>query len=163
MTDEKPAAQTELAGALEALVPAVDGVDAAAPAEAMAQLSASHPFDGPEVEGIFALCKQGLDEGWLAPRSAGPKVQFGRVSGDMGGYAVDIVVMDEAKGLGHRHTRGEINMCFPLAGEPRFDGHPPGWVVFEPQSHHVPTVEGGTMLFVYFTPGGEVEWDPIPR
>ena len=28
-----------------------------------------------------------------------------------------------------------------------------------PGTHHVPTVEGGTMLFVYFTPGGDVTWD----
>ena len=45
-------------------------------------------------------------------------------------------------------------------GEPTFDGHEPGWVVFPPGSHHIPTVEGGTMLFLYFMPGGAVVWDP---
>ncbi len=158
--DARVAGREQLEKALRRLVAAVDAVDPASPEDAMAHLDGAHPFDGADVTTILALCEEGLSAGWLAPREAGPKVRYGRLAKDMGGYAVDAVVMAEASGLGHTHTRGEINMCFPLAGEPRFDGHPPGWVVFAPGSHHVPTVTGGTMLFLYFTPGGEVVWDP---
>jgi hypothetical protein len=100
-----------------------------------------------------------MEHGWLCPRSAGPRVRFGRLAKDLGGYAVDAVWMDDGAGMGHTHTRGEINLCLPWSGEPRFDGRAPGWVVFPPGSHHIPTVTGGAMLFVYFTPGGEVVWD----
>ena len=162
MSDAQPAAQQELEACLRKLVIAVDAVDTKSPRGAAAHLTEVHPFDGPDVSRVFELCELGLDEGWLVPRSAGKHVRYGRMASDMGGYAVDIVVMENAAGLGHTHTRGEINMCFALNGEPLFDGHPPGWVVFSPGSHHVPTVEGGTMLFVYFTPGGEVVWDPRP-
>jgi hypothetical protein len=159
MTTENPEARMALETCLRRLVPAVDAVDLASPQEAMAHLDATHPFDGADVTRVFELCERGLDEGWLVPRSAGPHVRYGRFAKDMGGYAVDVVVMENTSGLGHTHTRGEVNMCFPLNGTPRFDGHEPGWVVFPPGSHHVPTVKGGTMLFVYFTPGGEVVWD----
>ena len=43
-------------------------------------------------------------------------------------------------------------------GEARFDGHPEGWVVFGPDSVHVPTVSDGEMLILYFLPGGEIEF-----
>ncbi len=164
MTDasETPAGRVELDSSLRALLPTVDGVDPAAADAAAAELNRLLPFDGAEVTRIFGLCEQGLDEGWLVPHEAGQHVRFGRFAKDMGGYAIDAVVMENAEGRGHTHTRGEINMCFPLNGEPRFDGHEPGWVVFAPGSHHVPTVTGGTMLFLYFTPGGDVVWDAIP-
>ena len=161
MSDETPAQLQELTARLEALLPSIDAVDPTAAEEAASQLSARHPFDGEEVRAIRELCLQGLDAGWLVPHDAGPKVKFGRLAKDMGGYAVDAVTMAESAGRGHTHTRGEINMCFPLDGSPLFDGHAPGWVVFAPGSHHVPTVTDGTMLFLYFTPGGEVVWDPI--
>jgi len=161
MSTETHADLLELAKRLEALLPSIDAVDAPAPEDAIAQLSARHPFEGEEVGAIRELCTRGLDEGWLAPHDAGPDVKFGRIAKDMGGYAVDAVTMANGCGRGHTHTRGEFNMCFPLSGSPLFDGHAPGWVVFAPGSHHVPTVTGGTMLFLYFTPGGEVVWDPI--
>ena len=158
-TQDKPAEQVALEAALQELVVAVDGVDPTAAEDAAASLNRDHPFDGAQVTRIFELCEHGLDAGWLAPHEAGPHVRFGRVAKDMGGYAIDAVIMENAKGRGHTHTRGEINMCFALNGTPRFDGHPPGWVVFPPGSHHVPTVTDGTMLFLYFTPGGAVVWD----
>jgi hypothetical protein len=159
MSDSKAPAQTTLEEALTALVPAVDAAAAMSPEEGMTKLNAELSFDGEQVGAIFDLCKQGLSDGWLTPRAAGSKIQFGRLAKDVGGYAIDAVVMDNAAGMGHTHTRGEYNMCFALEGEPRFDGHPPGWVVFGHESHHVPTVTGGKMLFLYFTPGGEVVWD----
>lgn len=161
MPDDTPAELQELMARLEALLPSIDAVDTQAAEEAATQLNARHPFDGEEVRAIRALATQGLDEGWLAPHDAGPDVKFGRLAKDLGGYAIDAVLMKAAAGRGHTHTRGEVNMCFPLDGAPRFDGREPGWVVFAPGSHHVPTVTDGTMLFLYFTPGGEVVWDPV--
>ena len=161
MSDDTPKELQELIARIEALLPSIDAVDPTAAEDAATQLNARHPFDGEEVRAIRELACKGLDEGWLAPHEAGANVQFGRLAKDMGGYAIDAVVMKEDCGRGHTHTRGEINMCFALDGEPRFDGHEPGWVVFAPGSHHVPTVTGGTMLFLYFTPGGEVVWDPL--
>lgn len=159
MTDQMPTPQEELEQRLRALLPTIDGIDAADGDLAAEMLNAALPFEGPEVVRIRELCQVGIDEGWLLPKEAGSKVKFGRVAKDLGGYAVDAVLMDDAAGLGHTHSKGEINMCFGWEGDPRFDGYEPGWVVFPPGSHHVPTVEGGTMLFIYFTPGGAVVWD----
>jgi hypothetical protein len=154
-----PAEAQALEAALRDLLPEIDAVDAADGMAAAATLNRRLPFDGPVVGRIRTLCAQGVDAGWLLPRAAGPNVRFGRLAKDLGGYAVDCVWMKDGSGVGHTHTKGEINMCFAWEGTPRFDGHPPGWVVFAPGSHHVPTVTGGTMLFVYFTPDGAVVWD----
>ncbi len=159
MSDEMPSTQEELAQRLRALLPTIDGIEPADGEIAAEMLEATLPFEGLEVTQIRDLCREGIAEGWLLPRSAGPNVKFGRIDKDMGGYAVDAVLMENSAGMGHTHTRGEINMCFAWEGDPRFDGHEPGWVVFPPESHHVPTVTDGTMLFIYFTPGGEVVWD----
>ena len=148
-----------LEAALARLLPDIDAIDPADGMKAAATLGRRLPFDGPVVQGIRALCAKGLEDGWLAPRAAGPSVRFGRLAKDLGGYAVDCVWMKDGAGMGHTHTQGEINMCFAWEGDPRFDGHPPGWVVFPPGSHHVPTVTGGAMLFLYFTPDGAVVWD----
>lgn len=155
-----PPARTALEAELAAMLPALQALDPARP-DAARTLEQQIPFGGPAVKRVRELCAQGLAEGWLTPKSGGPKVKFGRLAKDLGGFAVDVVLMEGA-GLGHTHTRGEINLCLAWKGAPRFHEHPPGWVVFAPGSHHVPTVTGGEMLFVYFTPGGAVVWDPPP-
>jgi hypothetical protein len=157
MTETVSPARRDLERALWGVVPEVKKLDLAAP-DAASRLEQAVPFAGPVVARLKSLCAKGLAEGWLAPREGGPNVRFGRLAKAMGGFAVDVVVM-EGKALGHTHVKGEVNLCLPLEGSPRFDGHPPGWVIFPPGSHHVPTVTGGKMLFVYFTPGGEVVWD----
>ena len=94
--------------------------------------------------------------GRVAPEREGPDARID----EMCENPPDPGVLMEGQAVGHTHPKGEINICFAWAGEdPRFDGHPAGWVVFPPGSHHVPTVTGGQMLFVYFMPGGEVVWD----
>ncbi len=162
MVTPPPAEAKALVRNLALLLDDLDAVDLRDGDAAASELERRVPFDGPLIGAIRTRCEQGLADGWLAPRAAGPRVRFGRLEKDLGGYAVDCVWMDDGAGLGHTHVKGEINLCFALAGEPRFDGHPPGWVVFPPGSHHVPTVRGGTMLFVYFTPDGAVVWDPPP-
>ncbi len=160
MSNETVTARDELESRLRQLVPAVDAIDPAAPEDAMNHLNEAHPLDGEGMQEIFGLAKEGIAEGWLVPGEAGPGCRFGRLAKDMGGYSVDAVTMESCEALGHTHTNGEINICYALEGEPTFDGHEPGWVVFPPGSHHIPTVEGGTMLFLYFMPGGAVVWDP---
>lgn len=157
MSESAPAERREMEELLGRLLPAFEGLDLAAP-DAAERLEAAHPMDGPLLERLRHLCAVGLADGWLAPREAGPRVRFGRLAKDFGGYAVDCVLM-EGEALGHTHPRGEINIGFAWEGEPRFDGQPAGWSVYPPGSHHVPTVTDGKMLFVYFTPGGEVIWD----
>lgn len=156
---ETPPARLELDVCLGEVLPHVQAADPAGGGAAARALEVAVPFDGPLVGRLRRILARGVDEGWLLPKSAGPRVRFGRLAKDMGGYAVDCVLMQDGSGMGHTHVKGEINMCFAWEGEPRFDGHPPGWVVFPPGSHHRPTVTGGTMLFVYFTPEGAVVWD----
>jgi hypothetical protein len=152
-------ARTELEELLENLIPAVRSVDVRDAAKASAALNQVHPLASKAMRRVRELCAVGVREGWLVPKPAGPNCSFGRLAKDMDGYAVDCVLMS-GKALGHTHTNGEINICFAWEGDdPRFDGHPAGWVVFPPGSHHVPTVTNGTMLFVYFLPGGAVVWD----
>ena len=47
---------------------------------------------------------------------------------------------------------------FTTRGDARFDGNPQGWVVFQPDSVHVPTVSDGEMLILYFLPGAAIEF-----
>ncbi len=158
MADEMPAEKQELLEILSEIVPTISTIDLDA-ADAATALEAAHPFESPGMHRIRELCVRGVADGWLVPKVASPRVSFGRLAKDMGGYAVDCVLM-EGPALGHTHPKGEVNIGFAWEGDdPRFDGLPQGWVVYPPGSHHVPTVTDGKMLFVYFLPGGEVVWD----
>ena len=114
------------------------------------------PIDGELVREIRAAAEAGVVAGWLLPREAGA-VRFGRVAKDLEGFSVDAVLMT-SPGPRHRHPNGEIDLCFARDGDPRFDGHAEGWVVYGPDSTHVPTVTGGEMLILYFLPGGAIEF-----
>ncbi len=128
----------------------VDAGDAAAQAERAAA------FTGAAITALRAAAVANIDSDWLLPKSAGG-IRFGRVAKDLSGFVVDAVLMD-VPGPRHRHPNGEIDLCFATAGEPRFDGHPEGWVVYGKDTTHVPTVSGGTMLILYFLPGGAIEF-----
>ncbi len=126
-----------------------------------ARLNAELPHDGPALAALAALVREGAQAGWLAPKG-GPGLAFGRVSKPLEAtrdFSIDAVVMDRP-GPGHVHPRGEIDLCFALSGEPRFDGQPAGWVCYEPGSWHVPTVSGGSMAILYFLPGGAFQMAP---
>jgi len=100
------------------------------------------------------FCREHVAE--LCPKQAG-STRFGRLAKDRCGFSVDTVV-SSGRGMEHTHPRGEINFCFALDGEPRFDGDAPGWIVYAPDTRHPANVEGGTMFMIYFLPGGEIEW-----
>ncbi|HEX6811059.1 MAG TPA: DUF4863 family protein [Planctomycetota bacterium] len=128
----------------------VDAKDAAAAAERAAA------FGGPIVKAIGAAATASIDSEWLLPKSQGG-IRFGRVAKELEGFSVDAVLMD-APGPRHRHPNGEIDLCFATKGEPRFDDHPAGWVVYGRNSTHVPTVSSGQMLILYFLPGGAIDF-----
>ena len=153
-------AMTDQAQFLELVTPLAEALkgcpDLADTAAALAWLDANVPFDGPLCAGIRAAAEAGAEAGWLLPKEAG-SIRFGRVAKDCCGFSIDAVWMQD-QGPKHRHPNGEIDLCFALDGEPRFDGNPEGWTVYAPDSTHVPTVRGGTMLILYFLPGGAIEF-----
>lgn len=147
---------------LEALAPVFEvlpELDLTRPEEARARLEERFPPGGEPVTRIRALVEQGVAEGWLCDREAGG-ARFSRVakpSEATAGFSVDAVELG-GPGVWHRHTSGEVNLCFARDPGAAFDGQAEGWVVFGQGSDHVPTVTGGKMLLLYFLPGGRIDW-----
>ena len=123
-------------------------------------LRESFPLESPPVAAIRELVGQGITEGWLCQHGE-PAARFCRVakpSAATHDLSVDLVSL-EGPALRHTHPQGEVTLGFVAQGDdPRFDGHPAGWVFMEPGSTHTPTVSGGRMHLLYFLPGGAVEW-----
>lgn len=140
---------------LRPLAQALQGLDVDA-ADAKARAERAAPFTGPLVAAVQAAALANVRSEWLLPKAANG-IRFGRVAKDLLGFSVDAVLMD-VPGPKHRHGNGEIDLCLRTKGDPRFDGHPAGWVVYEKGSVHVPTVTGGEMLILYFLPGGAIEF-----
>jgi hypothetical protein len=141
------------------LLRAAAGVDLADPGAARAELTRRFDPDGPEARRLNAELAALLEAGKIAERGALP-VKYGRVAKAGPAtldFSIDVVHMSGAGPL-HRHPNGEIDYCVALEGAPTFDGQPPGWVVFAPESRHVPTVAGGAMLIVYLLPRGAIEF-----
>jgi len=141
------------------LLRAAQGVDLSAPSAARAELARRFDPASAEARALNEDLKRLLAEGRVAERGELP-VKYGRVSKareETLGFSIDVVLMSGA-GPQHRHPNGEVNYCVALDGAPTFDGSPPGWVVFPPDSRHVPTVAGGTMLIVYLLPAGAIEF-----
>jgi hypothetical protein len=140
---------------LEPIAKALAGIDVEGPGAAAAVENAV-PFTGAQVAAVREAAIASIDSDWLLPKqNAG--IRFGRVAKDLHGFSVDAVLMD-VPGPRHRHPNGEIDLCFATRGEPKFDGHDPGWVVYGRGSAHVPTVRGGEMLILYYLPGGAIEF-----
>jgi hypothetical protein len=131
-------------------------------AETASKLGEALPVDGPVLTELAKLVRQGVEERWLADReNAGIRYSRVRKAREPGELSVDCVNM-AMPGPGHAHPNGEIDLCFGVNGEPRFDGNPPGWTVYPAGSWHVPTVTGGEMDILYFLPGGAIEFGPKP-
>ncbi|MCB9599166.1 MAG: DUF4863 family protein [Sandaracinus sp.] len=151
---------------LDRLAPLLDlarTLDVNDPVAAKTTLDTTFPMDGETMVELRGLVRRGVEERWLAEREAGG-VRFSRprkASGE-GDVSVDVVHMDRP-GPGHTHPNGEIDLCFAVSGEPRFDGAPEGWTVYPPGSWHVPSVEGGVMDIVYFLPAGAIRFEPKPE
>lgn len=134
------------------------------------ELEASEPahaleaLRGFDVSGFENALRAAHAEGWATPKEhAG--VRFGRITRAdpvLHGFSLDVVEMSGPAAGAHTHPRGEFDLCFVLDGNPRFDGRPAGWLVYPPNSRHVPTVTGGRMLIAYFLPAGEIAFEPSP-
>jgi hypothetical protein len=141
------------------LLEAARGIDLSSAAAARAELAERFDPASKRARALNEKLMALLAEGKLAERGAMP-VKYGRVAkagAPTHGFSIDVVHMSGA-GPMHRHPNGEVNYCVALDGAPTFDGEPPGWVVFPPESKHVPTVAGGTMLIVYLLPEGAIEF-----
>ena len=121
------------------------------------ELNARFPADGATFKSIQAACEAAVAEGWMCDREMGG-IRFGRVIKDIDGFSVDVVRMKDVVGPHHRHPNGEVDMVMPLSGDAEFDGSGAGWVVYEPDSAHKPTVSGGEALVLYLLPGGAIEF-----
>ncbi len=147
---------------LEALGPVMDVLAAVQPGDdgLADRLNRDLPVGGEACSALRAVAERGVEDGWLCDREAGG-IRYSRPvkpGPESHGYSVDAVVMDSVVGPKHTHTNGEIDLCFAQEGDPRFDGHPAGWVVFGPGTTHRPTVSGGRMLILYFLPDGAIEF-----
>lgn len=123
-------------------------------------LNDQFPPDGELFTAIEKACHDGVDEGWMCENEHGG-IRFGRVvkpGPDTQGYSVDVVQMEDVAGPHHRHPNGEIDMIMPLSGHAQFDGRGRGWLVYEPDSAHSPTVSRGDALVLYLLPDGAIEF-----
>lgn len=154
-----PATTDELLELMEAPMRAAAGLDLTDADAARAELERRYPSDGPDARALRETLLAAVHDGVICDRGHDP-VRYSRLAKPEAtphDLSVDFVWMT-GPGIHHRHPRGEVNLCFAVEGEARFDGHPEGWVVFAPDTVHVPTVTDGRMLIVYFLPGGAVEW-----
>lgn len=128
--------------------------------ELQAHLMSRYPPDGDEFKALAGACRAGIEEGWLCNREHGG-IKFGRVikpGPATHGFSVDVVDMDNIVGPHHGHPKGEIDMVIPESEGALFDGHGTGWVVYEPNSAHKPTVSQGRAIVLYLLPGGEIDF-----
>jgi hypothetical protein len=123
-------------------------------------LGEKFPAGGAYCRSVLSACQEGDAGGWICDREAGG-IRYGRVikpGPTTHGFSVDVVQMSEIAGPHHVHPNGEIDLTLPTEGEPTFDGHSAGWVVYAPGSAHQPTVKGGCAYVVYFLPGGAINF-----
>ena len=141
------------------LLEAAQGLDLTKPAEARAALQKRLDPNSARAAALRTSLLRLYEEGKIAQNGALP-VRWGRAAKatpETLDQSIDVVVMNGPGPL-HRHPLGEVNYCIALEGSPMFDCQEPGWVVFPPESRHVPTVSGGTMLIVYLLPKGQIEF-----
>jgi hypothetical protein len=125
-----------------------------------ADLNRIFPAGGEVYRQIFESCQGAIAAGWMCNREGGG-IKFGRVikpAPELHGFSVDVVDMNAIAGPHHRHPNGEIDLVMPLTESAKFDGHGAGWVVYGPNSAHVPTVSDGRALVLYLLPQGAIEF-----
>ena len=145
--------------ALESPLSAAAAVDLSSADDARASLERSFPSNGDDARALRALLLEAVEAGVICDRGSEP-VRYSRLAkpdASTRDFSIDFVLMS-GPGIPHRHPSGEINLCFSIEGDARFDGQPEGWITYAPDTRHIPTVTQGTMLIVYFLPSGEVEW-----
>ncbi|MCK5325198.1 MAG: DUF4863 family protein [Woeseiaceae bacterium] len=127
-------------------------------------LNENFPPGGEAFDDLANLCRQGIDEGWLCDREHGG-IRFGRImkpGPETNGFSVDVVEMENIVGPYHGHPNGEIDMIIPESADAKFDGQGQGWMVYEADSAHHPTVTGGKAIVLYLLPEGEIDFARTP-
>ena len=61
-----------------------------------------------------------------------------------------------------RCPTGELDLVLPVDDGAKFDGHGAGWVVYDAESAHYPTVTGGAAFVLYLLPGGAIDFKAKP-
>ncbi|MCA9592125.1 MAG: DUF4863 family protein [Myxococcales bacterium] len=113
---------------------------------------------------LAEICREGMNSGWLCQREHGG-IRYGRVieaGPELSGYSVDVVYMNDVRGPYHRHPNGELDLVLPVDDGAKFDGHGAGWVVYDAESAHYPTVTGGAAFVLYLLPGGAIDFKAKP-
>ncbi len=154
--------KTTLLAALQPVIALARTLDLHQTGATRAALTAAFPVDGDVWRSLKALFVEGRTAGWLCDREANG-VRFSRVKKavDADDASIDAVHMN-GPGPGHTHGNGEVDLCFVVEGDARFDGQPEGFVVYAPGSWHVPTVRGGTMDILYLLPAGAITFEERP-
>ena len=109
---------------------------------------------------IEEACHAGIQSGDLCISEHGG-IKFGRAikeCSELNQFSVDLVDMANVVGPHHSHPQGEIDMIMPLDKNAKFDGHGAGWLVYEPNSAHKPTVSEGQALVLYLLPNGSIKF-----
>ncbi len=127
-------------------------------------LNENFPPGGEAFDDLAELCRREIDEGWLCADERGG-IKFGRIikhGPETNGFSVDVVLMDDIKGPYHGHPNGEIDMIIPESAAAKFDGKGQGWMVYEPETAHHPTVTDGKAIVLYLLPEGEIDFTRTP-
>ena len=144
---------------LQPLLEFINELDLNDPQGAREQLNKRYPLSHEFIAKIKTTMLDGVANKTMCHKGEAP-VQFSRVfkaNPEKFNISADAVLMS-APGPKHTHPQGEIDLCFALDGEPTFDGQAEGWVVYGPDSKHIPTVKNGTMLILYLLPTGAIEF-----
>jgi hypothetical protein len=123
-------------------------------------LNQQHGVNSESYRQLKAACIQGVSEGWLCKYEGGG-LKYGRIfkpAGDLHGFSVDVVDMQDVAGPHHVHPEGEIDLIMPITEGALFDGRAAGWMVTPAGSSHSPTVSNGRALVLYLLPQGRIEF-----
>ena len=151
---------TDLKSLLAPISIFVKQLDLQDPKAAEAALNRKWPETSPEVAALRTAALAALRSGAICTKENGG-IKFSRVlkpEHDAGGCSIDAVAMKDCSGPVHTHTKGEVCFCIQTEGKPAFEGRTDTWVVMRSGSRHMPTVQGGAMLILYWWPEGAVEW-----
>ena len=124
-------------------------------------LNENFPPGGEAFDDLAALCRQGIDEGWLCFREQ-EGIKFGRIikpGPETHGYSADVVEMEDVIGPYHGHPNGEVDMIIPESPAAKFDGYGQGWQIYAPESEHFPTATGGKVIVLYLLPDGKIDFN----
>lgn len=125
-----------------------------------AKLNDTFPPSSEIFKSIAAACHEGRKNGDMCQHEAGG-IEYGRVikaNDELANFSVDLVRMNNIVGPHHRHPEGEIDMIMPITEGAKFDGHGAGWLVYEADSAHKPTVSEGDALVLYLLPNGAIDF-----